>query len=88
MSDFDIGSIPRRSRAEREAADAAYREFRERMREAAAFEEVRFELARSSGPGVFVSPDCAAGKCSACTGDAWDVERDAVVPCQHDCHDR
>jgi len=32
------------------------------------------------------SPDCAAGKCGACTGDAWDVATDQMVPCGHDCH--
>lgn len=32
------------------------------------------------------SPDCRAGKCRACSGDAWDDERDVLVPCSHDCH--
>ena len=33
-----------------------------------------------------VSPDCAAGKCPACTGDAWDTGKDRLIDCQHDCH--
>ena len=33
-----------------------------------------------------VSPDCAAGKCPACTGDAWDTGKDRLTDCQHDCH--
>lgn len=33
------------------------------------------------------SPDCATpGKCGACTGDAWDVATDQMVPCGHACH--
>ncbi|MBO9555576.1 hypothetical protein [Cellulomonas sp.] len=34
------------------------------------------------------SPDCQAEKCRACSGDAWDHERDVLVPCAHDCHGR
>lgn len=32
------------------------------------------------------SPDCKAGKCSACTGDAWSDKLDAVTECEHPCH--
>lgn len=35
---------------------------------------------------VFISPDCRVGKCTACTGDAWDDAKDAVTECQHHCH--
>jgi hypothetical protein len=34
------------------------------------------------------SPDCAAGKCPACTGDAWDVGVDRLTDCRHHCHDK
>lgn len=34
------------------------------------------------------SPDCIAGKCRACAGDAWDEELDARVPCPCACHDK
>lgn len=34
------------------------------------------------------SPDCIAGKCRACAGDAWDEEIDARVPCPCACHDQ
>lgn len=36
-------------------------------------------------PGT-VSPDCKAGKCSACTGDAWSDRLDARTDCEHPCH--
>lgn len=32
------------------------------------------------------SPDCAAGKCHACSGDAWHVALDALTDCEHPCH--
>ena len=35
-----------------------------------------------------VSPDCRAGKCSACTGDAWSDKLDAHADCEHPCHAR
>lgn len=35
-----------------------------------------------------LSPDCAAGKCSACTGDAWDNRGDRLDTCDHHCHQR
>jgi hypothetical protein len=28
-----------------------------------------------------VCPDCAAGKCANCTGEAWDLDADAPVEC-------
>lgn len=34
------------------------------------------------------SPDCQAGKCRACVGEAWDEAADAPVPCPCTCHDR
>jgi hypothetical protein len=34
------------------------------------------------------SPDCKAGKCSACTGDAWSDRLDAHADCEHPCHRR
>jgi hypothetical protein len=37
-------------------------------------------------PGPLLSPDCAAGKCSACVGDAWDPVRDLLTSCEHMCH--
>lgn len=40
------------------------------------------DIQPSQGP---ISPDCAAGKCP-CTGDAWDRDRDELVPCTHHCH--
>ena len=33
-----------------------------------------------------VSPDCRAGKCGACTGDAFDLLLDALTECEHTCH--
>ncbi len=33
-----------------------------------------------------LSPDCAAGKCTACPGDGWDADQDAVAPCPCACH--
>lgn len=33
-----------------------------------------------------LSPDCAQGKCKACTGEAWDLDLDAAVSCEHWCH--
>jgi hypothetical protein len=33
-----------------------------------------------------LSPDCKAGKCSACVGDAWDTAKDAPANCRCDCH--
>jgi len=35
-----------------------------------------------------ISPDCTAGKCGACSGDAWDFAKDHRVDCEHDCHTR
>lgn len=37
--------------------------------------------------GPPVSPDCSAGKCGACVGDAWDHAADVPAPCEHACHD-
>lgn len=34
-----------------------------------------------------VSPDCHAGKHTACTGDAWDLEEDRPTACDCACHD-
>lgn len=33
-----------------------------------------------------LSPDCAAGKHTACVGDAFDWEREQVIGCGCDCH--
>lgn len=33
-----------------------------------------------------LSPDCRAGKCTACTGDAWSDRLDAHTDCEHPCH--
>jgi hypothetical protein len=33
-----------------------------------------------------VSPDCRAGKCKACSGDAWDEAADVLTTCRCDCH--
>jgi len=35
---------------------------------------------------VAVSPDCRAGKCKACSGDAWDEAADALTTCRCGCH--
>ena len=35
-----------------------------------------------------LSPDCKAGKCTACTGDAWSDRLDAHTDCEHPCHTR
>ena len=35
-----------------------------------------------------LSPDCRAGKCTACTGDAWSDRLDAHTDCEHPCHTR
>lgn len=32
-----------------------------------------------------LSPDCAQGKCTACSGDAWDDEADAPTACDCPC---
>lgn len=32
-----------------------------------------------------VCPECAAGKCRNCDGDAWCSKRDAITECEHDC---
>lgn len=34
----------------------------------------------------WISPDCAAGKHTACTGDAWDRDHDRPAPCTCRCH--
>lgn len=33
-----------------------------------------------------LSPDCAAGKCTACVGEGWDPDRDGTAPCPCACH--
>lgn len=35
-----------------------------------------------------LSPDCKAGKCTACNGDAWSDRLDAHTDCEHECHTR
>lgn len=35
---------------------------------------------------AILSPDCKAGKCRACTGDAWDHVADAPAVCPCECH--
>lgn len=35
---------------------------------------------------TITSPDCRAGKCHVCSGDAWDFDRDAPTACEHRCH--
>lgn len=52
-----------------------------------AAEEMRHEyqpLACELTPPI--SPDCASGKCAACIGTAWDMDRDELTNCGHDCH--
>lgn len=48
------------------------------------------ELLVMSPPARFdvahVSPDCAAGKCGACIGTAWDFDADKLTGCTHECH--
>jgi hypothetical protein len=34
-----------------------------------------------------VSPDCDAGKHTACSGGAWDFEYDAATACECGCHE-
>lgn len=36
--------------------------------------------------GYAISPDCQAGKHTACVGEAWDVTEDAPTGCECDCH--
>jgi len=33
-----------------------------------------------------INPDCAVGKCVACSGTAFDYDLDEVVDCTHECH--
>lgn len=37
---------------------------------------------------VHLSPDCEQRKHVACTGDAWDKDRDELTACTCGCHDR
>lgn len=50
-----------------------------------AADELRAAAERTARP-LPISPDCRAGKCSACSFDAWDAERDCLTDCGHDCH--
>jgi len=33
-----------------------------------------------------LSPDCRAGKCAACVGQAWDDDTDEAAACPCECH--
>jgi len=33
-----------------------------------------------------LSPDCRAGKCAACVGQAWDDDTDEAAECPCECH--
>jgi len=33
-----------------------------------------------------LSPDCRAGKCAACVGQAWDDDTDEAAACPCACH--
>lgn len=33
-----------------------------------------------------MNPDCVAGKHTACAGDAWDEQADALTSCACSCH--
>lgn len=46
---------------------------------------VCLDEAEAAGPPV--SPDCRAGKCTACVGEAWDEDADEVTECEHACHE-
>lgn len=36
---------------------------------------------------TWLSPDCAAGKCRACTGEAWNHDNDYLTYCGCRCHE-
>jgi hypothetical protein len=42
-------------------------------------------VARPQGVFARLSPDCAQGKHTACSGDAWDDEADAPAACECNC---
>jgi hypothetical protein len=37
---------------------------------------------------IILNPDCAAGKCAACSGDGYDDEAEELASCPHLCHAR
>lgn len=45
-------------------------------------------VADAAPPLATLSPDCRAGKCTACNGDAWSDRLDAHTDCEHPCHTR
>ena len=51
-----------------------------------AADDVRRAGERTAPHPLPISPDCQAGKCSACSFDAWDYLRDVLTDCGHDCH--
>ena len=74
-----------RARAVAEVAEAEAEV--ERLRGIIAFEESQRPKLR---PPICVaahnSPDCSAGKCGGCTGDAWCDTHDDHAPCACACH--